>query len=213
MPRYYVTNDGFIDPTVYVDLPDAPAAAGGAQLLFHPRYAVDGADYQLPVNVQSFTFIGFADRDYAAGEVFEHRWALADGGQAVDVVFAEVGLCKQVNAFSFDPADPVFLNVVAARDESARIVVAGQYTAVLEVSPIPEPQTITRGDPLWIVWSVTCSTTQPTFRASAADVLSALHASSAAVAWIPSNEIGAPASQANPDADQPIRGMTRPPIP
>lgn len=219
MPRYYVTDNGFTDPDAYVDVADAPAGnLASSQLMFHPKYPDNGAGIELlPQNTQRLCFIGFADRDYAAGEVFEHRWALADGGQAVDVVFAEVGLCKQVNPFSFDPATPVIFNVVAARDVSAQIVVAGQYTAVLEVSTIPEPQTISRGDPLWIVWSVNCADapagTQPTFIANATDDLSPLHAEGLNVAWIPSNEIGAPASSFAITAEAIIRGLTRPPIP
>jgi hypothetical protein len=213
MPRYYVTDNGFIDPGEYVDVDAPPAAAGGAQLLAHPRYAVDALGYVVNTNLQRIAFIGFADRDYAAGEVFEHRWAVADLGGAVDVVFAEVGLCKQAGVFTFDPADPIFLNVIAARDVAAQIVAPGEYTAILEVSPIPDPQFITRGDPLWIVWSVTTTTTPPTLRANAADLLTPLCGGSAAVAWIPSNEIGAPASTFAADGDTPIAGLTRPPIP
>lgn len=216
MPRFTTFGEGGeVDGFVEVDLPTPPAAGGTPQLLYHPRYPVEQVGgFLLPANIQAATFVGFAERDYVAGEVFEHRWALEDLGAAVDVVFAQVGLCKQATPLSFDPADPVFLNVVAARDVSAQIVVAGAYTAVLEVSPIPDPQTIARGDPLWIVWAVTCSTTQPTFRANVFDRLTPLYAQGTAVAWQPELELGAPASTFTPSiADAPIAGLTKAPFP
>lgn len=243
-PRYQVFGDagevmGFVEVDGAVGPPGPPGPPGPAgpagpagapgpaavnsQLLYHPDYANLGAAIELlPQNIQRACFIGFATRDYVAGEAFEHRWGLTGGGAAVDVVYAQVGLCKQVNAFSFDPADPVALNVVAARDVSAQIVVDDptdpvSYTSVLEVSPIPSPQSIARGDPMWIVWAVNCSTTQPTFLAHAADEMSPYNAENNAVAWQPDVEIGQPASTFTPTALPtlilPIRGVTKPPIP
>lgn len=220
MPRYQVFGEGG-EVMGFVEVDAAPAAAGGAQLLAHPLVANDGPGIELlPADDQRAAFIGFADRDYVAGETFEHNWGLPLGGEAVDVVYASVALCKQVNPFSFAIGDPAALVVVAARDESARIaipVVAPDgigYTSVLEVSPIPTPQTIARGDPLWIVWAVNTTTTQPTFFANALLEMAPFNAQALNAGWDPLNEIGAPATTFTQTVGEtPIRGFTKPPIP
>jgi hypothetical protein len=220
MPRYQVFGDGG-EVTGFVEVPASPPASSpSAQLLYHPLYANLGAAVELlPADTQRLCFVGFADRDYVAGETFEYNWSLPLGGEAVDVVYASVGLCVQVNPFSFDPADPVAVVVVAARDESARIaipVVAPDgvaYTSVLEVSPIPSPQSIAQGDPLWIVWAVNTTTTQPTFHCNATDNTTPLNAEALNAGWDPLNEIGAPATTFTPTFEPPLRGLLKPPIP
>lgn len=219
MPRYQVFGEGG-EVMGFVEVDAAPAAAGGAQLLYHPLYANLGAAIELlPADTQRLCFVGFADRDYVAGETFEYNWSLPLGGEAVGVTYASVGLCVQVNPFSFDPADPVAVVVVAARDESARIAIpvvapdGTAYTSVLEVSPIPTPQSITRGDPLWIVWAVNAAVTQPTFHCNATDNTTPLNAEALNAGWDPLNEIGNPATTFTPTFEPPLRGLLKPPIP
>lgn len=219
MPRYYVADNGFIDPDQYVDIPDA-APSGIPQLMYHPNFANLGAAIELlPTDTQRACFIGFAPRAYVAGETFEHNWGLPLGGQAAEIAYGAVALCKQVNPFSFDPADPVALVVVAARDEAARLAIpvvapdGTAYTSVLEVSPIPVPQTIAAGDPLWIVWAVNAPAQQPTFLCIASDNTTPLNAEALIADWNPLNEIGAPAVNFAPTFEPPIRGLTKAPIP
>lgn len=199
-------------PDGAVDVPAAPPAAPSPSntLLVNPRFGgAFGVALALPTNVQRAQFIGFAARDYAASEVFPTAWEITVA--AVGVVFAEVGLMKQLNAYAIG-VDPV-CNVVAFADVSVDIVAApGSYVASLPISAAPA-ESIARGDPLWIVWAVTTTVTPPTFRSVLADSMAPTSGGNSLVAWQPSLEIGAPGTTFLLDTVPPIRTLTVPPLP
>lgn len=170
----------------------------GKQQLKTPKYDGANSTVALGTNSARAMFLGYAYRDFIAGEIFKVRWRIAIAGSGL--TWAELAIAKGDHVLGVNPAvRPVGFYSWGTEHSAAA---PANYTSSV---PISSGQSIAAGDGLWVVFAKN-STGSPTLAAGGAfDVLqSGIHGTNTTVGWRPSLNIGTLSTFTTDTASLPI---------
>lgn len=169
------------------------------QQLKTPKYDGANGTVSLGTNGARAMFLGYAYRDFVAGEAFAVRWRNAVAGSGV--TWAEVALGTGPLVEGSNPS----VTPVGFADISAGIVATN--TNFTTSVPIAVGRSIAANAGLWLIFAKN-STGSPTLAAGGAfDVLgSGIQGTSSTVAWRPSLQLGTAESFTIDTATLPIMG-------